>query len=259
MLSLLRNYTLLSTFRLRPSLLPVVTRHFLTTSPTNSPAKKATNKASSRASAGHKSDDKPDAKSETKSAVVAKKEKPKHFRKKDLKPPTKKPLTPFIAFVVEKTNERRASGTPFVFADVLRESGAAWRNFSEAEKQSYAASPDEYEAYKVALENWKSSLTPEAKSALKVRRRRKRGSGHSLFLSETLKDAVGNTFREKMVDRAVAWKLLTSEEKAVRPALLKLYLASGPREQQYVKGHWGEQLRRRREQLRRRERQRRRN
>jgi len=216
MLSLLRNYTLLSTFRLRPSLLPVVTRHFLTTSPTNSPAKKASKEASSRASTGHRSDDKPDAKSEiTKSAVVVKKEKPKHFRKKDLMPPTKRPLASFVAFVVEKKKERKASGMEEgLFADVLRECGAAWRKLSEAEKQSYAPSPDENEAYKVALKNWQSSLTPEARHALKVRRRRKTGSGHALFLSETLKDAVGNTFGEKMTDRTAVWKSLSSEEKA---------------------------------------------
>lgn len=80
MLSLLRNYTLVSAFRLKPSVLPIATRHFLTTSPNNSPAKTAGDETSSKSSVVHKSDDKPDDKSKKESGNVEKKEKPKHCK-----------------------------------------------------------------------------------------------------------------------------------------------------------------------------------
>ena len=72
MLPLLRNYTLASTFRLKPSLLPFATRRLLATTP-----KKAGVEDSSNPSTVQKSDKKQGTKSEEKSDNVGKQEKPK--------------------------------------------------------------------------------------------------------------------------------------------------------------------------------------
>ena len=61
MLSLLRlnpSYALASTFKLKPSVLYVATRHFLTTSPGHSPTQKTSNKASAKQSTVRESDTK---------------------------------------------------------------------------------------------------------------------------------------------------------------------------------------------------------
>jgi len=80
MLLLLRNYALAPAFRLNPSVLPVATRRFLTTSPSKTP-------------------------SQTQKAEI----KPKRFRKKDLMPPQKRPTTAFVAFVKELTKKKKGN------------------------------------------------------------------------------------------------------------------------------------------------------
>ena len=51
-------------------------------------------------------------------------------------PPSKRPMSSFARFALAKANEQRDNGTtPFRLSDVLRDCAAAWRNFSDAEKQ----------------------------------------------------------------------------------------------------------------------------
>jgi len=226
MLSLIKNYpgrALASAFKLKTSVLPlpyVATRHFLTTSPSQSPAQKAGKEASSKPSTARKSDGKLDVKSKTKSANSTKQDKPpakpKKFTKKDLTPPTKRPMSSFATFAQEyrtKQLQDSNSSTPILLADTLRNAAAEWANFSDEDKQKYAPSPEALEAHRLALKEWQDGLSPQAKRALRVRRRREKGTGHALFLSETFHQATGDTFGEKISERNTVWKSLSDEEK----------------------------------------------
>jgi len=164
-------------------------------------------------------------------------------------------MSSFAAFAVEyraKQQQDADTTTTIALADTLRGAAAAWAHLSEAEKQvcielsyhtgghlskmlsakAYAPSREAIEEYRVSLKNWRDSLSVEAKRALKLRRRREKGTGHSLyksfnfsvclsdycsyrFISETFKEAVGDNFVEKVKDCARVWKELSSEAKAV--------------------------------------------
>ena len=168
MLSLIKNYpgrALASAFKLKTSVLPlpyVATRHFLTTSLNQSPAQKAGKEASSKPSTARKSDGKLDVKSKAKSANSTKQDeppaKPKKCKyinnaisknwnpdififlkvtKKDLTPPTKRPMSSFATFAQEyRTKQLQDSNSsPILLADTLRNAAAEWANFSDDDKQ----------------------------------------------------------------------------------------------------------------------------
>jgi len=188
-LLLLRNYTLASALRLKPSVLPVATRHFLTTSP--NPASPVIQKT-----------DKP------------KKDKPKRLFKKDLTPPHKRPSSSFVLFVSERLKQHKAaSKTPVPFADTLREASVAWKKLSEDDKKPYVAPPEAFAAHRAAVKEWYAGLSDEAKQALRKRRQRKRGTGFSLYLTETYKQAKGNTLGERIKDRSEMWKAFPADKR----------------------------------------------
>lgn len=61
-----------------------------------------------------------------------------HFSKvtkKDLTPPFKRPKSSFVVFALERAKEMNAtSKTPISYMNTIRESSAAWKKLSEAEK-----------------------------------------------------------------------------------------------------------------------------
>ena len=158
MLSLLRNYpgyTSALAFRLKPSVLRVPTRHFLTTRLVYSPAQKnekanASSEAStvdnvSGAELNKNSADlekekpaKPRRRKYIHSAHILKTEPPIFsFKvlKKDLKPPVKKPPGSFLNFVQEYRAKHPQDTDSFNLKALLLDASAAWRRLSEAEKQ----------------------------------------------------------------------------------------------------------------------------
>ena len=60
-----------------------------------------------------------------------------------------------------------------------------WSHLSRmlSSTKPYAPSREALEAHRLALKEWQESLSVEAKRALKLRRRRKRGTGHALYES----------------------------------------------------------------------------
>jgi hypothetical protein len=99
--------------------------------------------------------------------------------------------------------------------------------------KSYAPPPEAVEEYKAAYAKWYEDLSVERKNALRIRRRRTKGTGYELygfsyflhiyltvvstyrFVSENFKDAVGNSMVEKTTSIAAKWKLVPIEEKQV--------------------------------------------
>ena len=47
--------------------------------------------------------------------------------------------------------------------------------------KSYGASPEAFKEYKASLDKWYETLSDEAKTALKIRRRRRKGTGFTLY------------------------------------------------------------------------------
>ena len=102
--------------------------------------------------------------------------------------------------------------------------------------KAYEAPPEAFAEYKDSLRKWYEGLSVEAKKALKIRRRRKHGTGFALygfsyflhiymffrlivstyrFLSETFKDAKGDSLGVKVNDRSAVWKSFSPEKRAV--------------------------------------------
>jgi hypothetical protein len=109
----------------------------------------------------------------------------------------------FAAFAVQyRAKKQQETQSSVRLADSLRDAAVAWANLSEEEKQvcsslssctgshlsrmlsstkPYAPSREALEAHRLALKEWEESLSVEAKRALKLRRRREKGTGYALY------------------------------------------------------------------------------
>ena len=130
---LLRNPSLVSAFRFKPSILPDATRRFLATSSNPSPSQI------------QKKDEKPKPhRCKSIKGVISKNWniEPGYLSffskdtKKEISPPFKRPMASFVAFTLEKMKQQKAnSDSPIVYADTMRECAAAWKKLSETEKK----------------------------------------------------------------------------------------------------------------------------
>ena len=125
--------SLVSAFRLKPSVLPDATCHFLATSPNSSPSQI------------QKKDDKPKPhRCNSIKGVISKNWniEPCYLSffskvtKKETLPPFKRPTVSFVAFTLEKLKQQKVnSDSPIVYSDTMRECAAAGKKLSETEKQ----------------------------------------------------------------------------------------------------------------------------
>lgn len=129
--------------------------------------------------------------------------------KKDMTPPFKRPLSPWIKFYNEYYAKNKLVDERPNISDYLQKASAEWKQLSDEQKavsissslfflpksrlvyslqyclltQAYRSTPTEWEEYRKNLEEWKANLSPAVKIAIRKLKKQKRRHGQKAPLS----------------------------------------------------------------------------
>ncbi|KAF8956592.1 hypothetical protein BDZ97DRAFT_1925388 [Flammula alnicola] len=186
-----------------PTVLPALfsgTRSFLTSAHIEAPE---THKAA-------KAEKKPKQAKEKKANPKAPK-----IMKKDLKPPFKRPMVPWMDFLQKYIAEHRVSGARITsFAPLA---SVEWAKLTAEEKEAYGCTREEMQEYTEKMKEWRKSLPPTVRKALTKSKKKTARKGPLNAFAQYVKENYSKdsplTFFEQGKHMGEQYRQLTAEEK----------------------------------------------